>query len=128
MANVSFKRGIYSKSVVEQLKDGELFFDTSAGTANNGIYMGYTDSTGVTSPIKVALGGKNYKTITDNAFMRGATLSNNLFMFTEPDKATGVIYAPTFYNNRAGIGLKAGLRLTNSAGQTGVISREIANI
>ena len=128
MANVSFKRGIYSKSVVEQLKDGELFFDTSAGTANNGIYMGYTDSTGVTSPIKVALGGKNYKTITDNAFMRGATLSNNLFMFTEPDKATGVIYAPTFYNNRAGIGLKAGLRLTNSSGQTGVISREIANM
>lgn len=128
MANVSFKRGIYSKSVVEQLKDGELFFDTSAGSANNGIYMGYTDSTGVTSPIKVALGGKNYKTITDNAFMRGATLSNNLFMFTEPDKATDVIYAPTFYNNRAGIGLKAGLRLTNSAGQTGVISREIANM
>lgn len=128
MANVSFKRGIYSKSVVEQLKDGELFFDTSAGTANNGIYMGYTDSTGVTSHIKVALGGKNYKTITDNAFMRGATLSNNLYMFTEPDKATGVIYAPTFYNNRAGIGLKAGLRLTNSAGQTGVISREIANM
>ena len=128
MANVSFKRGIYSKSVVEQLKDGELFFDTSAGTANNGIYMGYTDSTGVTSPIKVALGGKNYKTITDNAFMRGATLSNNLFMFTDPDKNTGVIYVPTFYNNRAGIGLKAGLRLTNSAGQTGVISREIANM
>lgn len=128
MANVSFKRGIYSKSVVEQLKDGELFFDTSAGTANNGIYMGYTDSTGVTSPIKVALGGKNYKTITDNAFMRGATLSNNLFMFTDPDKNTGVIYVPTFYNNRAGIGLKAGLRLTNSAGQTGVVSREIANM
>ena len=128
MANVSFNRGIYSKSVVEQLKDGELFFDTSAGTANNGIYMGYTDSTGVTSPIKVALGGKNYKTITDNAFMRGATLSNNLFMFTDPDKNTGVIYVPTFYNNRAGIGLKAGLRLTNSAGQTGVISREIANM
>lgn len=128
MANVSFKRGIYSKSVVEQLKDGELFFDTSAGTANNGIYMGYTDNTGVTSPIKVALGGKNYKTITDNTFMRGATLSNNLYMFTEPDKTTGVIYAPTFYNNRAGIGLKAGLRLTNSAGQTGVISREIANM
>lgn len=128
MANVSFKRGIYSKSVVEQLKDGELFFDTSAGTANNGIYMGYTDSTGVTSPIKVALGGKNYKTITDNAFMRGATLSNNLFMFTDPDKDTDVIYVPTFYNNRAGIGLKAGLRLTNSAGQTGVISRELANM
>lgn len=128
MANVSFKRGIYSKSVVEQLKDGELFFDTSVGTANNGIYMGYTDSTGVTSPIKVALGRKNYKTITDNAFMRGATLSNNLFMFTEPDKDTGVIYVPTFYNNRAGIGLKAGLRLTNSAGQTGVISYGLANM
>ena len=129
MANVNFKRGIYSKTVVEQLKDGELFFDTSAGTANNGIYMGYTDSTGVTSPIKVALGGKNYKTITDNAFMRGATLSNNLYMFTDPDKDTGVIYVPTFYNDRTGIGLRAGLKITNpDTGKPATRSYPLANM
>ena len=135
MANVSFKRGIYSKSVVEQLKDGELFFDTSAGTANNGIYMGYTDSTGVTSGLHVGIGNKQYQYMIDRAFLRGKTFTKlsdtdngNMYMFTDPDKNTGVIYVPTFYNNRAGIGLKAGLRLTNSAGQTGVISREIANM
>lgn len=113
MANVSFKRGIYSKTVVEQLKDGELFFDTSAGTAGTGIYMGYTDSAGATSGLHVAMGGKHYKTIIDNAFMRGATLSNNLFMFTEPDETTGIIYVPTFNNNSYGIGLRAGLKITN---------------
>lgn len=127
MANVSFKRGIYSKTVVEQLKDGELFFDTSAGTSNTGIYMGYTDSTGTPSGLHVAMGGKHYQLILDHAFLRGRTLTNDLYMFTEEDKETGLVYVPTFKNSRSGIALNAGLKTTNpDTGKPHVLSFPLA--
>lgn len=127
MANVSFKRGIYSKTVVEQLKDGELFFDTSAGTSNTGIYMGYTDSTGTPSGLHVAMGGKHYQLILDHAFLRGRTLTNDLYMFTEEDKETGLVYVPTFKNSRFGIALNAGLKTTNpDTGKPHVLSFPLA--
>lgn len=56
MANVNFKRGKYNDSVINQLKNGDIFFDTTPGLNNNGIYIGIPGADGKDTAVKVAMG------------------------------------------------------------------------
>ena len=117
MAKVKFNRGLYSKSIVDSLKDGELFFDTNTDTTaaagNQGIYMGVAQSDGTVKPVKVAIGAKQYMTLIDNTFLRGKELGSNIFMYTD-DTDTGLRFAPTFKTGRGGFSLIAGVAGTGN--------------
>ena len=117
MAEVKFNRGVYSNSIVEKLKDGELFFDTNtdttAATGNQGIYMGVAQSDGTVKPVKVAMGAKQYMTLIDNTFLRGKELGSNIFMYTD-DTDTGLRFTPTFKTGRGGFSLIAGVAGTGN--------------
>lgn len=117
MAEVKFNRGTYSKSIVDSLKDGELFFDantdTTSAAGNQGIYMGVAQADGTVKPVKVAVGVKQYMTILDRAFIRGGTMTDNIYMFTD-DTATGLRYAPSIFTGRTGFNLIVGKKGTGS--------------
>jgi len=117
MAKVKFNRGLYSKSIVDSLKDGELFFDTNTDTTaaagNQGIYMGVAQSDGTVKPVKVAMGAKQYMTLIDNTFLRGKELGSNIFMYTD-DTDTGLRFTPTFKTGRGGFSLIAGVAGTGN--------------
>ena len=117
MAKVKFNRGLYSKSIVDSLKDGELFFDTNTDTTaaagNQGIYMGVAQSDGTVKPVKVAIGAKQYMTLIDNTFLRGKELGSNIFMYTD-DTDTGLRFAPMVRTGRSGFSLIAGVAGTDN--------------
>lgn len=117
MAEVKFNRGTYSKSIVDSLKDGELFFDANADTTsaagNQGIYMGVAQADGTVKPVKVAMGIKQYMSILDRAFIRGRAMTDNIYMFTD-DTATGLRYAPSIFTGRTGFNLIVGKKGTGS--------------
>ena len=117
MAEVKFNRGTYSKSIVDSLKDGELFFDantdTTSAAGNQGIYMGVAQADGTVKPVKVAVGIKQYMSILDRAFIRGRTMTDNIYMFTD-DTATGLRYAPSIFTGRTGFNLIVGKKGTGS--------------
>lgn len=117
MAEVKFNRGTYSKSIVDSLKDGELFFDantdTTSAAGNQGIYMGVAQADGTIKPVKVAMGVKQYMDILDRAFIRGRTMTDNIYMFTD-DTATGLRYAPSIFTGRTGFNLIVGKKGTGS--------------
>ena len=117
MAKVKFNRGLYSKSIVDSLKDGELFFDTNTDTTaaagNQGIYMGVAQSDGTVKPVKVAIGAKQYMTLIDNTFLRGKELGSNIFIYTH-DTGAGLRFAPMVRTGRSGFSLIAGVAGTDN--------------
>lgn len=59
MANVNFKRGKYNDSAINQLKNGDIFFDTTPGLNNNGIYISIPGADGKDTAVKVAMGASD---------------------------------------------------------------------